>query len=623
MKKHEQKEYMEKYKKEKEKGVPFFPNIIFKDVIVSLIVLIILIGLAYFIGVPVEERANPNDANYTPRPEWYFLFLFQLLKYFPGKLEVVGAMILPGIFVVLLLLLPLLDKSSKRHFRQRPFASITAILVIIGVVGLTMLALNEAPPPVEKVVVDKAADLYSRNCANCHGPIMDVEPGTDLHKVIASGTHEGMPSWGGDLSTDEIDLLAGFILSPNGSALFTQYCSACHNSTLQAIGDPIELSKVFSEGLDYPLHSGVEIPAWKETLTSIEIESLLNFLAAPDGQRLFVINCSGCHGQGIAFNGTDAELEQLIIASDHELAMPGWKGTLSNSELETLALYVTDPHPDSEGSILFDRYCFACHGDNVPVAPDIASAMVMIGSGGSHITMPKWEEILTQDQIDALVRFTLESGDQTGIFAGGIIYSDNCTSCHGQFGQGGLNPAKAGDIIPPISSSEYLKTRNDATIRNIIIQGQPDFGMAPFGSAYGGLLDDDQITALVAFIRNWEDNPPVIPPSTPTPEPTGSDPLPGGEISYSIHVAPILEARCYACHHSPDGQGGYDISTSQLTISSGESGPWIIPGDADNSKLIGLLRAVTGFKMPPLGDPLTDAEIQIIIDWINAGALDN
>ena len=61
----------------------------------------------------------------------------------------------------------------------------------------------------------------------------------------------------------------------------------------------------------------------------------------------------------------------------------------------------------------------------------------MIGSGGSHITMPKWGEILTQDQIDALVRFTLESGDQTGIFAGGIVYSDNCTSCHGQFGQGG------------------------------------------------------------------------------------------------------------------------------------------------------------------------------------------
>jgi len=623
MKKQEQQEYMEKYKKAKEKGVPFFPNIIFKDVIVSLILLIILVCLAYFLGAPVEERANPNDANYTPRPEWYFLFLFQLLKYFPGKLEVLGAMIIPGLFILLLLLLPLLDKSPKRHFRQRPYASIAAVLVIIGVVGLTMLALNEAPPPQETVVVDKAADLYSRNCANCHGPTVDVPPGTDLHMVIAAGTHEGMPSWGGDLSTDEIDLLAGFILSPNGSALFTQQCSTCHQGTLQAVGDPIELTKVFNEGKDYPPHAGLDIPTWNETLTSKEIDSLLNFLAAPDGQRLFVINCSGCHGQGIAFNGTDAELELLIAEGGHEVVMPGWKGTLTNPELETLAAYVVDPQPDSEGSKLFGQYCYACHGDKVPSAPDKASALVMIRSGGSHITMPIWGEILTQDQIDALVAYTKESGNQTGVIAGEKVFSDNCTACHGQYGQGGPNPALAGDIIAPISSSEYLKTRDDATIRKIISMGQPDLGMSPFASNYGGPLDDDQIAAVVAFIRNWETNPPVTPEPTSTPVPTSSGAIPGGEVSFSVNVFPILEARCFACHHSSDGQGGYDISTATLTVSSGEGGPWIIPGDSGNSKLIGLLKATTGFKMPPLGDPLTDAEIQTIIDWIDAGALDN
>ena len=85
MNKQEQQDYLDKYKKAKEKGVPFFPDIIFKDTVVVFIVFIILIALAYFIGVPLEERANPNDANYTPRPEWYFLFLFQMLKYFPGK----------------------------------------------------------------------------------------------------------------------------------------------------------------------------------------------------------------------------------------------------------------------------------------------------------------------------------------------------------------------------------------------------------------------------------------------------------------------------------------------------------------------------------------------------------
>ena len=111
MNEQEKKDYLKKYKKAKEEGVPFFPDIIFKDTVVSLLVFLAIVALAYFIGIPAEERANPNDTSYTPRPEWYFLFLFQLLKYFPGNLEVIGAMILPGLFVVLLILLPFIDKS--------------------------------------------------------------------------------------------------------------------------------------------------------------------------------------------------------------------------------------------------------------------------------------------------------------------------------------------------------------------------------------------------------------------------------------------------------------------------------------------------------------------------------
>ena len=116
MNEQEKKSYLEKYKKAKEKGVPFFPDIIFKDVVVSLIIFLVLVALAYFVGVHVEERADPTDANYTPKPEWYFLFLFQMLKYFPGNLEVIGALILPGLFIVLLLVLPFIDKSPNSFF---------------------------------------------------------------------------------------------------------------------------------------------------------------------------------------------------------------------------------------------------------------------------------------------------------------------------------------------------------------------------------------------------------------------------------------------------------------------------------------------------------------------------
>ena len=100
-------------RKRRKKESPFFPDILFKDAVVSLIIFITLVGLAYFIGAPLEPRADPADTTYTPRPEWYFLFLFQLLKYFPGSLEVIGVFIIPSIAVIVLIVLPLIDRSTK------------------------------------------------------------------------------------------------------------------------------------------------------------------------------------------------------------------------------------------------------------------------------------------------------------------------------------------------------------------------------------------------------------------------------------------------------------------------------------------------------------------------------
>jgi quinol-cytochrome oxidoreductase complex cytochrome b subunit len=153
----EKKTYMEGYKEAKEKGVPFFPDIIFKDALAALLVFIILVALAYFIGVPLEARANPADTTYTPRPEWYFLFLFQLLKYFPGNLEVIGVIILPTLMILLLVALPFIDRNPWRHFLNRPLASFAAMAVVAGIASLTVLAVVAAPPPQAAVVVDQAS----------------------------------------------------------------------------------------------------------------------------------------------------------------------------------------------------------------------------------------------------------------------------------------------------------------------------------------------------------------------------------------------------------------------------------------------------------------------------------
>ncbi len=95
----EKQKYLKRYKEKKAEGELFFPHSIAKDAVVSLLVFIVLILLAVFLGVPNEPPANPADSSYIPRPEWYFLWMFQLLKYFPGELEgvaIVGLGLLIG-----------------------------------------------------------------------------------------------------------------------------------------------------------------------------------------------------------------------------------------------------------------------------------------------------------------------------------------------------------------------------------------------------------------------------------------------------------------------------------------------------------------------------------------------
>ncbi len=700
----EQQEYLEQYKKEKDKGVPFFPDILFKDAVISLFIFIALVGLAYFIGAPLEPRADPADTTYTPRPEWYFLFLFQLLKYFPGSLEVIGVFIIPSIAVIVLIVLPLIDRSPRRHFLRRPVILGATILSIIGFAFLTIQSNREIPPPLEAVGGDQTAALYTENCAPCHGPSIAVPAGVNLHDVIAQSRHEGMPAWSGDLTSDEIDALAGFIISPAGSQLFTDNCAACHEVSELVASDPIALKESIQLGVEFEPHAEVDIPDWTETMSQENQIKLLNFLVAPDGQRLFATNCAPCHGQSVAVAGGEEQLLDLISQGGLHLEMPPWREMLSESELDLLARYVTNPSDVPEGQESFQSNCSGCHADRIPIAEDVEQARQIIAEGGGHETMPVWGEVLTSEQLDALVTFTLSAAEGTSVEVGQQLYSQNCASCHGEFGEGGPNPSRAGDIIFPISTAEYLKTRDDFTLRSIISQGQPNFGMSPFSSSFGGPLDDDQVDVIVAYMRSWEANPPVeLPPeieisvetvSLDTQEiydqlcaqchgPNGEGGFgpsfqnsqfqatrtdtqlfntinlgheatamigwgdilsaeqiqqlvalirtfrssglatqPGsGEISFAADVMPIFETECVICHGN---FGGWDATSYDAVMTSGDHSPVVIPGVPERSilarKMVGT--QIIGDIMPP-GGLLAEDEIQIILDWIKEGALDN
>jgi mono/diheme cytochrome c family protein len=509
-----------------------------------------------------------------------------------------------------------------------------------------------------------------------------------------------MPTWSGDLTSDEIDALAGFVLSPAGSFLFVQNCGDCHEAPDLVAGDPLELKSALEEGLDFESHEDQAISNWPETLSSESRTALLNFLVAPDGQRLFSTNCSSCHGRSVAVSGDEAEIRSLISQGGLHLEMPPWRERLTESELEALARYVVDPGSSPEGSDLFNQHCFACHGERVPAMSGIAEARETIAAGGSHETMPVWGDLLTDEQLDALVSYTIEVAGGSTVEAGQQLFSQNCSPCHGDFGEGGPNPARANDIIAPISTAEYLGTRDDATLRAIISGGQPNFGMSPFSTSFGGPLDDSDIDAIIDFFRSWEADPPVeLPPEIPVqsvalevsavysdlcaqchgPEGKGSigpslaavefqssitDPelfdsinlghgatamIGWGEVlnsdqiqqmvtfirglseepaaervgppSFGSDVLPILAKECVLCHGVA---GGWDASGYEAVMTTGNNAPVVVPGDPESSLLAHKLLDTQeqGAVMPPSG-ALSNAQIQIILDWISAGALDD
>ncbi len=120
-------------------GKPFYPDQVFEDVVGMLILFVILAAAALFVSVPLENVADSTNADYDPRPEWYFLFLFQLLKYFQGPFEVFGTFVIPTVGMLLLLFLPFLDRSERAVLWKRPIALTVTSVCVTAIVVLTIL----------------------------------------------------------------------------------------------------------------------------------------------------------------------------------------------------------------------------------------------------------------------------------------------------------------------------------------------------------------------------------------------------------------------------------------------------------------------------------------------------
>ena len=120
----------------------FFPGQVVADLTVSAILLAVVVVLSYVVPAPLTEPMDVSTTVYVPRPEWFFFFLDQWLLYFPGApLIAFGDVIIPGLFVLLLLAIPWLDKEPAHSPARRPFVTVVGLLVIVVIILNMLLAL--------------------------------------------------------------------------------------------------------------------------------------------------------------------------------------------------------------------------------------------------------------------------------------------------------------------------------------------------------------------------------------------------------------------------------------------------------------------------------------------------
>src|ERR1700691_817682 len=147
MNKQKKEEYLREYPILKSQGKPFFPYAVMKDSLMACVVMAVIIGMSLLFGAELGSKANPTTTTYVPRPEWYFFFLFELLRVIkPPSLVPLATLRVPTLRMILPFMLPCYDRSPERRRERRPIAMVTALFVIAAMFYLTWQGASTGSP---------------------------------------------------------------------------------------------------------------------------------------------------------------------------------------------------------------------------------------------------------------------------------------------------------------------------------------------------------------------------------------------------------------------------------------------------------------------------------------------
>src|ERR671916_196982 len=191
MKPQDKQKYLEEYELLKKKGKPFFPYAVMKDSVMAVIVVAVIIVMAVVLGAEQGPKADPTSTTYVPRPEGYFFFLFELLRVIkPAILTPLATIGVPTICMILLILLPFIDRNPERRPERRPIATVTGIFVIAAMAYLTYLGASAGSPNEIDVQVERQFEpgklvAAQSGCLACHKIAHNGNdgPGPDLTAI--------------------------------------------------------------------------------------------------------------------------------------------------------------------------------------------------------------------------------------------------------------------------------------------------------------------------------------------------------------------------------------------------------------------------------------------------------
>jgi ubiquinol-cytochrome c reductase cytochrome b subunit/menaquinol-cytochrome c reductase cytochrome b/c subunit len=179
----EKEAYLREYSILKNEGKPFFPYAVAKDAIMAVIVMAVIIWFALMFGAEMGPKVNPTTTTYVPRPDWYFFFLFEVLRVMKNvpKFTPMATIGVPTICMILLFLLPFYDRSPERLITRRPIALAAGIATIAAMAFLTYSGANtgspntvDLPPPSNLSAADRAVFVKGEEvvgqsgCLACH-----------------------------------------------------------------------------------------------------------------------------------------------------------------------------------------------------------------------------------------------------------------------------------------------------------------------------------------------------------------------------------------------------------------------------------------------------------------------